>query len=44
VAGSALGIATARFVLNKRGNAQQESLQFQPTKDGWRLAYSVRTH
>lgn len=47
VAGSALGIATARFVLNKRGNAQQDSLQslqFQPTKNGWQLAYSVRTH
>jgi membrane-associated phospholipid phosphatase len=45
VAGSALGIATARFILNKRGNnPQQESLQFQPTKNGWQLAYSVRTH
>ncbi|MDP9008389.1 MAG: phosphatase PAP2 family protein [Pseudomonadota bacterium] len=44
VAGSALGIATARFVLNRGGNAQQESLQFQPTKDGWQFAYSIRTH
>lgn len=44
VAGSALGIATARFVLNRGSNAQQESLQFEPTKDGWQFAYSIRTH
>jgi membrane-associated phospholipid phosphatase len=44
VAGSALGIATARFVLNRGNNAQLQSLQFQPTKDGWQLAYSIHTH
>ncbi|HSZ07401.1 MAG TPA: phosphatase PAP2 family protein [Steroidobacteraceae bacterium] len=46
VAGSALGIATARFVLNRENekDAQLQSLQFQPTKDGWQFAYSVRTH
>ena len=44
VAGSALGIATARFVLNRENDAQLQSLQFQPTKDGWQLAYSIRTH
>jgi membrane-associated phospholipid phosphatase len=43
VAGSALGIATARFVLNRGNNEQLQSLQFQPTKDGWQLAYSIRT-
>jgi membrane-associated phospholipid phosphatase len=43
VAGSALGIATARFVLNRQGGEQHASLQFQPLKDGWQLAYSVRT-
>jgi membrane-associated phospholipid phosphatase len=44
VAGAALGIATARFVLNRQEHAQQASLQFQPLKDGWQIAYSVRTH
>jgi membrane-associated phospholipid phosphatase len=43
VAGAALGIATARFVLNRQDQAQHASLQFQPVKDGWQLAYSVRT-
>jgi membrane-associated phospholipid phosphatase len=43
VAGSALGIATARFVLNRQDRAQQASLQFQPLKDGWQIAYSIRT-
>jgi membrane-associated phospholipid phosphatase len=43
VAGSALGIATARFVLNRQGGEQRASLQFQPLKDGWQLAYTVRT-
>jgi membrane-associated phospholipid phosphatase len=44
VAGSALGIATARFVLNRRdGERQQDAaLQFEPTKDGWQIAYAVR--
>jgi membrane-associated phospholipid phosphatase len=45
VAGSALGIATARFVLNRQDqhNERQASLQFQPMRDGWQIAYSVRT-
>jgi len=43
VAGSALGIATARFVLNRQDHAQQASLQFQPMKDGWQIAYLIRT-
>ena len=43
VAGSALGIATARFVLNREGGEQHASIQFQPLKDGWQLAYTVRT-
>jgi membrane-associated phospholipid phosphatase len=45
VAGSALGIATARFVLNRQEqhSERQTSLQFQPMKDGWQIAYSVRT-
>jgi len=43
VAGTALGIATARFVLNRQGGEQHASIQFQPSKDGWQLAYTVRT-
>ncbi len=43
VAGSALGIATARFVLNRQGGEQRAALQFEPLKDGWQLAYTVRT-
>jgi membrane-associated phospholipid phosphatase len=43
VAGSALGIATARFVLNRQDHAQQASFQFQPVKDGWQIAYTIRT-
>ena len=44
VAGAALGIATARFVLNRQAPASHASLQFQPQKDGWLLSYSVSTH
>jgi membrane-associated phospholipid phosphatase len=44
VAGAALGIATARFVLNRPAAANHASLQFQPQKDGWLLSYSVSTH
>jgi len=40
VAGSALGIATARFVLNRRDQESRGSLSVQPTKDGWMVAYS----
>jgi hypothetical protein len=43
VAGAALGIATARFVLNRQESENHGSAQFQPTKDGWQLSYSIRT-
>ena len=42
VAGTALGIATARFVLHRQDAQQLTALQFQPTKDGWQIAYEVR--
>jgi membrane-associated phospholipid phosphatase len=42
VAGSALGIATARFVLNRQGITDRASLEFQPLKNGWSIAYSMR--
>jgi membrane-associated phospholipid phosphatase len=42
VAGSALGIATARFVLNREDTAHRASVQFQPVKNGWLISYSVR--
>jgi membrane-associated phospholipid phosphatase len=42
VAGTALGIATARFVLNRQDGQRHAALQFQPTKDGWQIAYDVR--
>jgi membrane-associated phospholipid phosphatase len=46
VAGAALGIATARFVLHRQDvhEASRATVQFGPTKDGWLLSYSVRTH
>jgi membrane-associated phospholipid phosphatase len=45
VAGAALGIATARFVLNRQGaQDNRASVQFQPVKNGWLLSYSIRTH
>lgn len=43
VAGAAIGIATARFVLNREGAENQGSVNFQPAKGGWQLAYSIRT-
>lgn len=43
VAGAALGIATARFVLNRQGAQDRGALQFQPVKNGWLLSYSIRT-
>jgi membrane-associated phospholipid phosphatase len=46
VAGAALGIATAKFVLNRQ-NAESQSrgtVQIQPVKGGWMVSYSVRTH
>jgi len=42
VAGTALGIATARFVLNRQGEAGGASVQFQPQKAGWSISYSMR--
>jgi membrane-associated phospholipid phosphatase len=43
VAGAAIGIATARFVLNREeGNHAQ--LGFTPQKGGWMLSYSVPLH
>jgi membrane-associated phospholipid phosphatase len=44
VAGAALGIATARFVLNRQEAQDRVALQFQPTKNGWLISYSIRTH
>jgi membrane-associated phospholipid phosphatase len=43
VAGSALGIATASFVLN-RHRESPASVQFQPVKGGWMISCSIRTH
>jgi membrane-associated phospholipid phosphatase len=40
VAGAALGIATARFVLN-RENGSHARIGLEPQKDGWMLTYSV---
>jgi len=44
VAGAALGIATARFVLNRQETQDRGALQFQPVKNGWLISYSIRTH
>jgi membrane-associated phospholipid phosphatase len=45
VAGAALGIATARFVLNRQAAQDHAlSLQFQPVKSGWLISCSMRTH
>ncbi|MGO9932032.1 MAG: phosphatase PAP2 family protein [Steroidobacteraceae bacterium] len=41
VAGSAIGIATARFVLNRQNTENPASVQFQPVKGGWSVAYST---
>jgi hypothetical protein len=45
VAGAALGIATARFVLNRRESPDRDRgvLEFQPVKNGWLISYSIRT-
>ena len=43
VAGAALGIATARFVLN-RENGNHVQLGVQPQKDGWSLTLNVPLH
>ena len=44
VAGAALGIATAKFVLNRQDAQSHGTVQFQPVKGGWMVSYSVRTH
>jgi membrane-associated phospholipid phosphatase len=44
VAGAALGIATARFVLDRQETQNRAALQFQPVKGGWLISYSMRTH
>jgi membrane-associated phospholipid phosphatase len=44
VAGAALGIATAKFVLNRQDAQSRGTLQFQPVKGGWLISYSIRTH
>jgi membrane-associated phospholipid phosphatase len=44
VAGAALGIATARFLLNRQSVEARASAQFEPTKNGWRVSYSMYTH
>jgi membrane-associated phospholipid phosphatase len=44
VAAAALGIATARFVLNRQDSENRASLQFQPVKKGWMFTYSIRTN
>jgi membrane-associated phospholipid phosphatase len=46
VAGAALGIASARFVLNRQAAQDRDrgALQFQPVKNGWLISYSIRTH
>jgi hypothetical protein len=43
VAGSALGIATARFVLNRQQtDDRRTSLSIGPMNNGWEISYSVR--
>jgi len=44
VAGAALGIATARFVLNRENGGSHPEIAFQPQKDGWMLTYNVPLH
>jgi membrane-associated phospholipid phosphatase len=42
VAGAALGIATSKFVLNRRGAEDRTALQVQALKDGWSISYTRR--
>jgi hypothetical protein len=44
VAGAALGIATAKFVLNRQDAQARGTVQFQPVKTGWLISDSIRTH
>jgi hypothetical protein len=42
VAGAALGMATARFVLNREdGGPSRGNLSFAPQKGGWMVSYNV---
>ena len=42
VGGAALGIATARFVLNRQNaGSSLAALQFEPIKNGWRVGFSM---
>ena len=42
VGGAALGIATARFVLNRQNaGSNLSALQFEPIKNGWRVGFSM---
>jgi len=43
VAGAALGIATARFVLNREDGEDHGAIAFGPAEKGWQLSYAVRT-
>ncbi len=43
VAGAAIGIATARFVLNREDSPSHASFALRPAKDGWELAFSLKT-
>jgi membrane-associated phospholipid phosphatase len=43
VAGAALGIATARFVLNRRDQSEvRTSFDIEPIKNGWQVGYTVQ--
>ncbi len=43
VAGAAIGIATARFVLNRREQSSvNTSFNIEPTRNGWQAGYSVQ--
>jgi len=43
VAGAAIGIATARFVLNREYAETHGDIAFAPVEKGWQISYSVRT-
>jgi len=44
VAGAALGLATASFVLNRQDRDDHSALQIQPIKKGWMIAYAKQFH
>ncbi len=43
VAGAAIGVATAQFVLNREDRRDHASVQIQPIKKGWMLSFTVST-